>query len=82
VWFRELQAAKNTRAYAADWVAYQYEDWKSMNPLALGLVVIGALLFGLGLLIAVKRQTATGTVISLLGIAIAAVPVVVSWLLS
>ena len=50
-----------------------------MNPLALGLMGIGALLFGLGLLLAIKRQRAVGIVVSLLGIATAAVPVVVSW---
>ena len=48
-----------------------------MNPVALGMVVLGALLFGLGLL-SVKRKKAVGIAISLIGLGIAAAPFIIT----
>jgi hypothetical protein len=52
-----------------------------MNPLALGLVAIGALLFGLGLFLAVKHRKRIGIAVSLLGVVTAAAPIIITWFL-
>ncbi|PIV27139.1 MAG: hypothetical protein COS37_03360 [Anaerolineae bacterium CG03_land_8_20_14_0_80_58_20] len=48
-----------------------------MNPIALGMVALGALLLVLGLLLAARRRKAAGIAISLLGLGIAAAPFVI-----
>jgi hypothetical protein len=45
-----------------------------MNPVALGMVILGALLLGVGLLLMAKRRKATGIAISLIGLVTAAAP--------
>ena len=52
-----------------------------MNPTAIGMVALGALLLGLGLLLVTKRRKATGIAISLLGLGIAAAPFVITFFL-
>jgi len=52
-----------------------------MNPIALGMVALGALLLVLGLLLVAKRRKATGIAISLLGLGTAAAPFVITFLL-
>jgi len=49
-----------------------------MNSVALGMVVLGALLLGLGLLLVAKRRKATGIAISLIGISTAVAPFVIT----
>jgi urea transporter len=52
-----------------------------MNPIALGMVALGALLLVLGLLLVAKRRKATGIAISLLGLGTAAAPFVITFFL-
>ena len=52
-----------------------------MNPIALGMVALGALLLVLGLLLVAKRRKATGIAISLLGLGIAVAPFVITFFL-
>ena len=52
-----------------------------MNPIALGMVALGALLLGLGLLLVAKHRKATGIAISLLGLGTAAAPFVITFFL-
>ena len=52
-----------------------------MNPIALGMVALGALLLVLGLLLVAKRRKATGMAISLLGFGTAAAPFVITFFL-
>ena len=52
-----------------------------MNPIALGMVALGALLLVLGLLLAARRRKAAGIAISLLGLGIAAAPFVITFFL-
>jgi len=52
-----------------------------MNPIALGMVALGALLLWLGLLLVAKRRKATGIAISLLGLVTAAAPFVSTFFL-
>jgi hypothetical protein len=52
-----------------------------MNPIALGMVAVGAMLIVLGLLIGTSGRKATGRVISLLGLGAAAAPFVITLLL-
>lgn len=49
-----------------------------MNPIALATMVFGALLLLFGLFLRLKRVKPAGTIVSLLGLAIAAVPFVVT----
>jgi hypothetical protein len=53
-----------------------------MNPIALGMVVLGALLLGLGMLLAVKHRKATGIAISLIGVGTAVTPFVITLFLT
>ena len=53
-----------------------------MNPIALGMVALGALLLVLGLLMVAKHRKATGIAISLLGLGTAAAPFVITFFLS
>jgi uncharacterized integral membrane protein len=53
-----------------------------MNPIALGMVVIGALLLVLGFLLAAKRRKTAGIAVSLLGLGTAAAPFIITFLLS
>ena len=50
-----------------------------MNPIALGMIALGALLLGLGLLLVTKRRKATGIAVSLLGLGIAAAPFMITY---
>jgi len=52
-----------------------------MNSVALGMVVLGALLLGLGLLLVSKRRKATGIAISLIGVGTAAAPFIITFFL-
>ena len=52
-----------------------------MNPIALGMVALGALLLVLGLLLVAKRRKATGIAVSLLGLSTAAAPFVITFFL-
>ena len=52
-----------------------------MNPLALGMIALGAVLLLLGWRFAARRRKATGIVLSLLGLAAAATPFVATFLL-
>ena len=52
-----------------------------MNPIALGMVALGALLLVLGLLMVAKHRKATGIAISLLGLGTAAAPFVITFFL-
>jgi hypothetical protein len=52
-----------------------------MNPIALGMVALGALLLVLGLLLVAKRRKATGIAISLLGLVTTAAPFVITFFL-
>ena len=52
-----------------------------MNPFALGMIVLGAVLLLLGWRFAAKRRKATGIAISLLGLAAAATPFVTTLIL-
>jgi len=52
-----------------------------MNPFALGMIALGAVLLLLGWRFAAKRRKATGMVLSLLGLAAAATPFVTTFLL-
>jgi hypothetical protein len=52
-----------------------------MNPIALGMVVLGALLLAVGLLLVAKRRKATGIVVSLLGLGTAAAPFIITFFL-
>jgi hypothetical protein len=53
-----------------------------LNPIALGLMVLGILLLLFGSSWAVRRSKATGVAIMLLGVILAAIPFLVSWFLS
>jgi hypothetical protein len=53
-----------------------------MNPIALGMVALGALLIIIGLLLIAKRRKATGIAISLLGLGTAAAPFVITLFLA
>ena len=52
-----------------------------MNPTAIGMVALGALLLVLGLLLVAKHRKATGIAVSLLGLGIAAAPFVITYFL-
>jgi len=52
-----------------------------MNPIALGMVALGALLLVLGLLLVAKRRKATGIAVSLLGLGAAAAPFIITFFL-
>jgi hypothetical protein len=52
-----------------------------MNPIAVGIVVFGALLLGSGLLMLAKHRKAIGFTLSSLGLGIAVVPFVITFLL-
>jgi len=52
-----------------------------MNPIATGMVALGALLLGLGLLLAARRRKTPGIAVSLLGLGIAAAPFVITYFL-
>ena len=52
-----------------------------MNPTAIGMVALGALLLVLGLLLVAKHRKATGIAVSLLGLGIAAAPFVITFFL-
>jgi urea transporter len=52
-----------------------------MNPIALGMIALGAVLLVLGVLLVAKRRRATGIAISLLGLSATAAPFLISlWL--
>ena len=53
-----------------------------MNPVALGMIILGALLLGLGVLLVAKRRKATGIVLSLIGLGTAAAPFITTCLLT
>ena len=53
-----------------------------MNPIALGMIALGALLLGVGVLLLVKRRKAAGIAISLMGLGIAAAPFVITFFLT
>jgi hypothetical protein len=52
-----------------------------MNPIALGMIAFGVLLFVLGLLLIAKHRKATGIAVSLLGLGFAAAPPVINFYL-
>ena len=52
-----------------------------MNPIALGMVALGIVLFVLGLLLVANRQKATGIAMSLLGLGTAAAPFIITFFL-
>jgi hypothetical protein len=52
-----------------------------MNPIALEMVAIGALLLVLGLLLVARRRKAAGIAVSLLGFGIAAAPFIITFFL-
>ena len=52
-----------------------------MNPVAIGLVVLGVALIALGVFLAARRRTGAGIAVSLLGVVISAVPFVITFLL-
>ncbi len=52
-----------------------------MNPIALGMVALGASLLVLGLLLVTKRRKATGIALSLLGLGTAVAPFVITFFL-
>ena len=52
-----------------------------MNPIAMGMVALGALLLMLGLLLAAKHRKAPGIAVSLLGLGISAAPFVITFFL-
>jgi hypothetical protein len=52
-----------------------------MNPIALGMVVLGILLFVLGMLLVAKRRRTIGIAISLLGIGTLAAPLIITFFL-
>ena len=52
-----------------------------MNPFALGMIALGAVLLLLGWRFAAERRKATGIVLSLLGLAAAATPFVTTFFL-
>jgi hypothetical protein len=53
-----------------------------VNPIALGMMALGALLLLFGIFLVVKRMRVVGIVISLLGLGAAAVPFLVSFYLA
>ncbi len=52
-----------------------------MNPIAFGMITLGALLIVLGLLLVAKRRNAAGIAVSLLGLGIAVAPFVITFFL-
>jgi hypothetical protein len=52
-----------------------------MNPIAFGMVALGALLLALGLLLVAKRRKAAGIAVSLLGLGTVATPFVITFFL-
>ena len=52
-----------------------------INPMALGMVALGAVLLVFGLLLVAKHRKATGLTLSLLGLGTAVAPFVISFLL-
>jgi len=52
-----------------------------MNPIAIGMFAIGALLLVLGLRLVSKHKKTAGIAISLLGLVIAAAPLVITFFL-
>ena len=50
-----------------------------MNPIALCMVALGALLLGLGLLLVARRRKAAGIAVSLVGLGVAAFPFVITY---
>jgi hypothetical protein len=52
-----------------------------MNPIALGMVALGIVLFVSGSILAARHRKATGIAISLLGLGMAAAPFVITFLL-
>jgi hypothetical protein len=53
---------------------------ETVNPIALVMIVLGVLLLLFGIFLVVKRMKIVGIVISLLGLGVAAVPWLVSFL--
>jgi uncharacterized membrane protein HdeD (DUF308 family) len=52
-----------------------------MNPIVIGMVALGILLFVLGLFVVARRRKATGIVISLLGLATLITPFIITYFL-
>ena len=52
-----------------------------MNPIAVGIVAFGTLLFVFGLLMLLKRRKAIGFTLSFLGLGTAVAPFVITFLL-
>jgi len=52
-----------------------------MNPIALGMVVLGLALIALGVFLAARRRSGAGMAISLIGLAVLAAPFVITFLL-
>ncbi|MCL4262510.1 MAG: hypothetical protein KJ069_04820 [Anaerolineae bacterium] len=53
-----------------------------MNPIALGMVVLGFLLVSLGLLLLARHRKVAGIAVSLLGLGVTAVPFIITFFLS
>ncbi len=53
-----------------------------VNPIALGMIALGALLLLFGIVLVVKRRKIGGVVISLLGMGVIAVPFLISFYLA
>jgi len=52
-----------------------------VNPIALVMVMLGAILLGIGIYWFIKRSKIVGTTISILGFCVVAIPFVVSFIL-
>ena len=52
-----------------------------MNPIAIGMFVIGILIFVLGLLMIAKQKKTAGMIISFVGLGTAAAPLVITLML-
>jgi urea transporter len=52
-----------------------------MNPIALGMVALGILLFVLGLLLVARHRRVTGIAISLIGLGTLAAPFIITFFL-
>jgi hypothetical protein len=50
-----------------------------MNPIAFGMVGLGALIFVLGLFFVTRRRKAAGIAVSLFGLGIAAAPFIITY---
>ena len=53
-----------------------------LNPIALGLILLGAILLTVGVFWTVRRSKAVGVVISIVGVSAAAIPFLVSLFLA